>query len=298
MVSQAPRKRQSQDDYQVTLDAFHGPLDLLLYLIRRAEVDIEDIPIATITDQYLAFLNQLDEIDIDAAGQFLVMAASLIEVKSRLLMPPGESSDDEQSPTASAETPATEPADPRYELVQQLLAYQRYRTAVEELEKHRQLFQQRWTLRPAKRPRDPQPNENEQTDEDDTSALELELEDVHIGDLADSYRHIAEAIDFTRLGEHTVEIDDTPIELYQEDLIDRLQNTQEKSLTLQDAFVGHNAQQRIGMFLATLELTRMRRIDVVQPEIESPVEIMLRDDEPGDETTQQVTDEADHSEAR
>ena len=76
-----------QEDYQVTLDAFHGPLDLLLYLIRRAEVDIHDIPIAQITQQYLALLKRLDHIDVDAAGEFLVMAATLIEIKSRTLVP-------------------------------------------------------------------------------------------------------------------------------------------------------------------------------------------------------------------
>ena len=68
-----------QEDYQVTLDAFHGPLDLLLYLIRRAEVDILDIPIAAITEQFLAFLQDLDNIDIDEAGDFLVMASTLVD---------------------------------------------------------------------------------------------------------------------------------------------------------------------------------------------------------------------------
>ena len=77
-----------QEDYQVDLDAFCGPLDLLLFLIRRAEVDVQDIPIARITDQYLAFLRQLDDIDIDIAGDFLVMAAMLVEIKSRTLVPP------------------------------------------------------------------------------------------------------------------------------------------------------------------------------------------------------------------
>ena len=150
----------------------------------------------------------------------------------------------------------------------------------------------RWALRPAKLAREQHPAENDEVDEDDTAALELELEDVHIGDLAESYQHIAEAIDFARLGEHTVELDDTPIELYQEDLVDRLKSSEEKTLKLQDAFVGQNPQQRIGMFLATLELTRMRRVDVVQPEIESPVEIMLREDDlENDEALMQQSDD-------
>ncbi|MHC4709519.1 MAG: segregation and condensation protein A [Planctomycetota bacterium] len=77
-----------QDEYQVKLDTFCGPLDLLLYLIRRAEVDIHDIPIAKITDQYLQVLRQVEHVDIEAAGEFLVMAATLMEAKSRTLMPP------------------------------------------------------------------------------------------------------------------------------------------------------------------------------------------------------------------
>src|SRR5947207_1867047 len=129
-----------QEDYQITLDAFRGPLDLLLYLIRRVEVDIHDIPIAQITDQYLAFLRQLDDIDIDVAGEFLVMAATLIEIKSRTLAPASKTGDDE---TAGSNGAHLESADPRYELVQQLLAYQKYRIASDELEKRRQAFANR-----------------------------------------------------------------------------------------------------------------------------------------------------------
>ena len=72
-----------QEDYQIALENFQGPLDLLLYLIRRAEVDIQDIPIARITDSYITFVRQLDHIDVDVAGEFLVMAATLMEIKSR-----------------------------------------------------------------------------------------------------------------------------------------------------------------------------------------------------------------------
>ena len=92
-----------QEDYTVRIDAFQGPLDLLLYLIRRAEVDITDIPVAEITKQYLRFLKDVELIDIDEAGEFLVMAATLMEIKSRMLMPPekkaGDSNGKEFSPT-------------------------------------------------------------------------------------------------------------------------------------------------------------------------------------------------------
>ncbi len=82
-----PEPHAAQDDYVISLETFEGPLDLLLFLIRRAEVDVQDIPIAAITDQYLLILRQVDEVDIEQAGVFLVMAATLIELKSRSLAP-------------------------------------------------------------------------------------------------------------------------------------------------------------------------------------------------------------------
>jgi segregation and condensation protein A len=97
----------------VSLPIFEGPLDLLLHLIKRNEVEITDIPIATITDQYLALLEDLPELNLDGAGEYLVMAATLVYIKSRTLLPTPEDEEVEE--------------DPRTELVQQLLEYQRYR---------------------------------------------------------------------------------------------------------------------------------------------------------------------------
>ncbi|MHC5001953.1 MAG: segregation and condensation protein A [Planctomycetota bacterium] len=260
-----------QDDYQITLEAFCGPLDLLLYLIRRAEVDIHDIAIAEITDQYLAFLRQIDDVDIDQAGEFLVMAATLIEIKSRSLAPVAEL----QSPTGDGEGEgeggvAAELTDPRQDLIRQLLAYQRYRLASERLEHRRQDFARRYPRRPPR---------NQGPDEHAVVEIELELEDVHILDLAEAYERIMGSIDFSRLGDHRVEMDDTPLALHQEDLLDRLQRSIEGRLTLQDAFEGHNRPQRIGLFLATLELVRQRRVEVCQPDIDSPIELALLDED-------------------
>ncbi|HVM97751.1 MAG TPA: segregation/condensation protein A [Candidatus Acidoferrales bacterium] len=102
--------------YRVKLEVFEGPLDLLLHLIKKSEVEIADIPIATITEQYLGYLDMLRDLNLDVAGEFLVMAATLTLIKSRMLLPPSE------------EEEAEEP-DPRAELVQQLLEYQRFREA-------------------------------------------------------------------------------------------------------------------------------------------------------------------------
>ncbi len=105
----------------VKLDVFEGPLDLLLHLIKRNEVQITDIPIATITDQYLAMLEDLPELNLDGAGEYLVMAATLTYIKSRMLLPAAPEADD------------TDDEDPRAALVQQLLEYQRYREAAASL---------------------------------------------------------------------------------------------------------------------------------------------------------------------
>ena len=107
--------------YKVTLQAFEGPLDLLLHLIREQQIDIYDIPIAKVTEQYLAYLHLMEQLDLDIAGEWLVMAATLIEIKSRMLLPQdagGEESQDEQ-------------ADPRLELVERLIEYEKFKSAAE-----------------------------------------------------------------------------------------------------------------------------------------------------------------------
>ncbi|MCA9289588.1 MAG: segregation/condensation protein A [Phycisphaerales bacterium] len=256
-----------QEEYRVSLDAFQGPMDLLLYLIRRAEVDVQDIRIAEITDQYLAFLRGIDAIDIDVAGEFLVTAATLIEIKSRSLVPVDRTSSSEDG--ADGESGDGESLDPRFELIQVLLAYQRYRVAAETLNGQRLEHARRFALRPTRRRR-----------ERDADVPLFELEDLHVLDLQESYERIAASIDFTRLGDHHVEIDDTPIALHQEDLLDRLERSPEKRLTLQESFEGRTVGQRVGLFLAMLELTRLRRIRVSQEHVRSDIIVEMAEDEP------------------
>ena len=165
-----------QEDYQIALENFQGPLDLLLYLIRRAEVDIQDIPIARITDDYVTYVRQLDHIDVDVAGDFLVMATTLMEIKSRTLMPPEPREGDGRRPEDDKTGLAL--ADPRYELVQQLLAYQRFRIASEDLDARREAFSLRYPSVPCRKDRPDQ--------EDSAEPIELDLEDVHVFDLSDA----------------------------------------------------------------------------------------------------------------
>lgn len=257
----------SVDEYQVKLASFEGPLDLLLFLIRRAEVDIHDIPIGAITSQYLEVLKSAQDMDVEQAGEFLVLAATLVEMKSRLLSPKPEHDDSQVLPDASAHE------DPRRELVQQLLAYQRFRTAAETLDSLRNEFSNRWSASgvagaiPA--------DDGEATTVEEVQ--DLDIGDVHLLDLLEAFERITLAVDFTRLGNHQVTFDDTPIGLHQDDLVDRLGRSPERRMRLDAIFEGRNRMDRIGLFLALLELAREQRIRVRQAQASEPIELELVD---------------------
>src|SRR5205809_6606265 len=120
--------------YPVRLDKFEGPLDLLLHLIKQHEVDIYDIPIAAVTAQYLEYIDMMQELNLDVAGEFLVMAATLIHIKSRMLLP---------RPETAAGVPG-EDEDPRDALVRRLLEHQKFKAAAGLLHEREQLRQAQW----------------------------------------------------------------------------------------------------------------------------------------------------------
>jgi len=113
-------------DYRIKLQVFEGPLDLLLFLIRKSELDIYDIPIESVTRQYVAALRAMQQLDLEIAGEFFVMAATLMEIKSRMLLPKGEH--------AVGEIESEDDADPRWELVYQLLQYKKFKEAAAHLQ--------------------------------------------------------------------------------------------------------------------------------------------------------------------
>ncbi len=262
------------DDYRVQLDAFEGPLDLLLYLIRKNEVEIHDIPVAGITEQYLAFLKQLSatsRIDIEVAGEFLVMAATLMELKSRMLMP---------RPPAAAAGENPEPdkpgLDPRTELVRQLLEYKKYRDAADALEQRGEDWRRRFPVHPAGIDHDALHAAIEKTSEES-----LELEDLDILDLVEAFQKIAESVNFDRLGDHQIKYDDTPIELHAADIMSRLSPAEPQGdsepaaeLDLLSLFRNRSRGEMVGLFLALLELVRNRKVAVRQDRTEGA--IMLR----------------------
>ncbi|MEL7473387.1 MAG: segregation/condensation protein A [Planctomycetota bacterium] len=253
--------------YRVHLERFDGPLDLLLHLIRRAEVDVTDIPVAEIADQFAEHLDDLERIDIDRAGEFLVMAATLAEIKSRMITRPERSEDDDSG--------ADDGADPRADLIKQLLAYKTYRDAADELERRAKA----WSLR--------YPTARAGVDSDEIRAAiqkmhdDVELEDLSLGDLIEAFGTVAETVNFERLGEHMIGEDDTPIELHAEDILDRLRRLEigaDKTMRLRAIFDGRSKMDVLGLFIATLELTRQRRIDVRQDPESWEITLTLRDD--------------------
>jgi segregation and condensation protein A len=266
---------QTSDEYSVRLDAFEGPLDLLLFLIRRAEVEITDIPIAEITRQYLAYLEQfsLDDrqarrgsaLDIDDAGEFLVMAATLMEIKSRMLRPVAPA---RAESAASGAGDAAGP-DPRAELVQQLLEYKRYRDAANQLDTIRRDWEDRFPTGRALAPKTERP-----VDDDD----KVEVAELSLVDLVEAFSRIVETVDLSRVGEHHVLMDDTPVELHAEDIVFRLRERAEQSaarsgagsrlspgeMDFREIFAGRSRSDMIGLFLAVLELVKQQRLSVRQ----------------------------------
>ncbi|MCR9075745.1 MAG: segregation/condensation protein A [bacterium] len=261
--------------YRVRLEAFEGPMDLLLYLIRSHEVDIHDIPISTITDQYIGFLDDVDRIDIDVAGEFLVMASTLMEVKSRILAAEADRKD--RGDEEEGDTPIDEPGvDPRAELVQQLLAYKKYRDAADALQQRQETWEKRYPVKAAG-------IDDDAVREAADEMGELEMEDLDLSDLVEAFRQILSSVNFDRLGEHEVLSDDTPLEVHASNILENLQQRSKtgnaRALRLRSMIVGKTRAECVGMFLAILVLVRDQRVSVSMNEGEVEMELKDADDQ-------------------
>ncbi|HUB24850.1 MAG TPA: segregation/condensation protein A [Tepidisphaeraceae bacterium] len=248
-------------DYRVELDVYNGPLELLLYLIKRDELDIYDIPIARITDSYMIYVRQLKELhdqhglDINVAGEFLVMAATLMEIKSQMLLP-------KPPPAAAGEgqITAAELTDPRRELVKQLLEYKKFKDAAGLLDRRRHEQDQRFARYPAL--------EALKSDEPPP----VDLDEVQVWDLLAAFTRLLSEIGTRPRNIHEVVDDDTPIDLHAADIEDLLRR--QGSLTLRGLLVGRRSRgEMIGVFLALLELIKQKKIVVNQAEIHDDIQI-------------------------
>jgi segregation and condensation protein A len=226
-------------DYAIKLDIFEGPLDLLLYLIKKNEIDVYNIPIALITEQYLHYLNIIKSLNLDLAGEYLVMAATLIHIKSKMLLPVPEEPSDEESED-----------DPRFELIKQLLEYQTFKEAAADLGK-RPLLERDVFVRSVPM--------SEEMKKQDTE--EEELIEVSIFELIEVFHHLVSRIDKKEL----LEIDLEKLSLADiiNDIMERL--TREKNLTF-DELIGQIRSRRnvIYTFLAILELIKLKMIKAYQ----------------------------------
>ena len=241
----------SPDAYQVKLDSFEGPLDLLLHLIRKHEVNIYDIPIALITEQYLGYMELMQEMNLDVAGEFLVMAATLIHIKSRTLLPRPDPSQEDAGPEE----------DPRDALVRRLLEHQKYKAAAE-------LLHDRETLRGAQFGR---PDASVARAAGD--AYEPELE-VDLFTLMSAFRGVLARA--SRRPRMVLPPDQISIEDRIEQLLGRLSETE--ACGFEDLFGdGYGSRPfMIVTFLALLEMIRLKQIRVFQTGGFGPIRVYKR----------------------
>lgn len=241
-------------DYEVRLEIFQGPLDLLLHLIRKNEVDIFDIPIATITDQYLEYLDMMKALNINVAGDFLVMASTLLHIKSRMLLPGLEEGEEEE--------------DPRVEITRPLLEYLRLKEMAGELLERELLDRDVFTRR--------LPSDYKAQIESEETLL-----DVNLFQLIDAFKRIVDQ----RLpgAPLRVEFEKWSLKDKTSYILERLRK--EGSIYFRDLF----AEQRtisefIITFLALLELVHIGLIRVFQPDPNRDIRLkaLFKDDEDSD----------------
>ncbi len=221
-------------EYQVDLDAFRGPMDLLLYLVKREEVDVRDIPVARVAEQFKQYLDVLSLIDVERAGDFLVLAATLMEIKSKMLLP-------------HAEETAKDQEDPRRQLVQQLIEYKRFKDASALLESQGERHALRLSRQPAAQ----------------SGAGPQRLQPVELWDLVSAFGRLMRETMTQQT--HDVVVDQTPLHVYMEAILERLKG--EGRLPFSALFTPpHTRGRLVGLFLGVLELTKQQRIVPEQPE--------------------------------
>ena len=229
------------------LDRYSGPLDLLLWLIKREEVDIHDIPIALILTRSLEMLQTIQSLDLDQAGEFLVMASVLMEIKTRSLLPREEPFEDEE-------------LDPRFELIQKLLEYRRFKEVSEDL---RQRSDQ-WALRfaPGRAPERP-----------GLPPDEVPLADVSVWDLTLAFQQLLAEVEVRR--PRAIVYDDVPIEEHMKEVLGIV--TGRGRVPFLDLFPPDADRSFVaGVFLAVLELIKQTRVRARQRRPFAPIEIVAQ----------------------
>ncbi|MGH7796577.1 MAG: segregation and condensation protein A [Candidatus Binatia bacterium] len=228
---------------RVQLEIFEGPLDLLLHLIKKNEVSITDIPIAVITEQYLATVDLMQTLNLDLAGEFLVMAATLIHIKSRMLLPAGDEEADED-----------DGVDPRAELVRRLLEYQRYKDAAAELEQREVLTRDVFVRASA-------PTEE---------AGPREFREVSVFELLGALKRVIDRLPKDVF--HEVLLEKVTVREKMTLLLDKLRA--QSRVIFESLFAGVKSRIEIVVtFLAMLELVKVQAIRIYQDDMAGPIVI-------------------------
>ncbi len=223
-------------DFRVDLDVFRGPLDLLVFLVRQHEVEIIDVPVAQVTEQYAVYLSALDHLDVNAVGDFLGLASALVEMKSQRVLPHGD----------EAEAPIE---DPRQELVRRLLEYKMYRDAASMLEERGR----QWQLQMPRLVNDLTPGRRDLAEEP--------IREVELWDLVSAFARIMRDAEATKPS--SIVYDDTPIHVFMGRIHTRL--LQQTPLAFRQLFVpGMHKSTWVGIFLACLELARHGHVRLEQ----------------------------------
>jgi segregation and condensation protein A len=226
-------------DFRVDLDVFRGPLDLLLFLVRKHELDILDLPVAPITEQYLLYLSVLEQLDVNAVGDFLAMASTLVEIKSQMVLP-------------RAEEVQQEIDDPRQELVRRLLDYKKYRDAASMLEERGRAWQQHY------------PRLVDDLPPRGADAEEGPIQEVELWDLVSAFGRIMR--ESVAVQPSSIVYDDTPIHVYMSQIHGQL--IEHGHVAFSGLFLpGMHKSKLIGIFLAVLELVRHHHVHVEQNEV-------------------------------
>lgn len=244
-------------DYSIKIPLFEGPLDLLLHLIRKDEVDIYDIPVARIAEQYLEYIDLMTELNLEVAGEFLVMAATLAQIKSRMLLPPAEGEGEEEG------------VDPRMQLVERLLEYKKFKEAAEDLGARENLWRDVF-VRSAKG-----------AWEDSEDPKEEALFNFGLIDLLDAFKRVLTNVPagkFHDVGGEGISITDVINQI-----LEKLSGAQ--SLTFDGLFEGDMTKGEVVVtFLALLELARLRAVKIFQAEEFGVIRIMKAVSEDGPST--------------
>jgi segregation and condensation protein A len=224
--------------FRVDIDVFRGPLDLLLYLVRKNELDVADLSVAKITEQFLEYIAVLEQIDVDAVGDFLEIASLLIEIKSNHVLP-GE------------EAVVEELEDPRQELVRRLLEYKQYRDAASMLEERSREWRERFP-----RMATDLPGRN-------LSPEQQPIQEVELWDLVSAFGRVLKAKHGVARPE-SIRYDETPIHVYMQRIDERLRREGRTAFTLFFEDTVHKSKL-VAMFLAVLELVRHQHARAAQP---------------------------------